>query len=141
MDASKDHRSLAERELNAVIAAAPHSAEAYKAHGALSHYYMRSGRFHDAETQIEAMLAAKPNAMDLANIHSLFKLLATNPDMTISNADAAASVNTHVIDGNVFAPVTVNGTATSYMLDTGAQFSIMSDTEASHLRLKPESPR
>ncbi len=139
LDASEDHRSLAERELNAVIAAAPQSAAAYKAHAALSHYYLRIGRFHDSEMQIEAMLADKPNASDLVNMHSLIKILANHPDMTISNADATASVNTHVMYGNVFAPVTVNGTPASYMLDTGAGFSLMSEAEAAHLRLRPES--
>lgn len=139
LDASEDHRSLAERELNAVIAAAPQSAAAYKAHATLSQFYLRIGRFHDAEAQIEAMLAVKPNAPDLVNIHSLIKILANHPDMAVSNADATASVNTHVMYGNVFAPVTMNGTATSYMLDTGADFSIMSDVEAARLRLRPES--
>ena len=112
MDAAADHRRHAEMELNAVIKAAPHSDDAYAARSTLSHFYLRIGRFHDAETQIQAMLAAKPNAPDLTNVRSLYALLATHPDITV-HGDRAASVSSQVIEGNVFASVTVNGFARS----------------------------
>jgi predicted aspartyl protease len=138
MDAAEDHRRQAETELNDVIKAAPHSDDAYAARSALAHFYLRVGRFHDAEAQIEAMLAAKPNAADLANVHSLYALLAAHPDMTV-HSDRAASVPNQIIEGNLFAPVTVNGSARSYMLDTGLDLSLMSEVEAKRLRLKPKS--
>jgi predicted aspartyl protease len=138
LDASEDHRSLAEAELNAVIKAAPQGDVAYEAHSTLSHFYLRIGRFHDAETQIQAMLVARPTALDLANVHSLFRLLSSHPDLTVPRAGAAI-IHTHVIEGNIFAPVTVNGTATSYMLDTGLDLSVMSETEAARLGLQSES--
>jgi predicted aspartyl protease len=139
LNASEDHRPLAERELNAVIDAAPGSTKAYEAHSSLVHFYLRVGRFQDAELHIRAMLAIKPAAPDLVNLDSLFKLLASHPDMAVLNANATATVSTHVIDGNVFVPVTVNGLAKSYMLDTGLDLSLMSETEAAHLSLKTES--
>jgi len=138
MDAAEDHRQRAETELNEVIKAAPHSDDAYAARSALLHFYLRIGRFHDAGAQIEAMREAKPKAPDLANVRSLFALLAAHPDMTV-NGDQGESVRSQIIGGNVFAPITVNGAARSYMLDTGLDLSLMSELEAKRLGLKPES--
>jgi hypothetical protein len=138
LDAGEDHRSLAESELNAVIKTNPRSPDAYEAHSALAHFYLRIGRFHDAELQIQEMSSAKPTAPDLVNVRSLFALLGTHSDMTVS-VGHSTTVRTHTIDGNVFSPVTVNGSVRSYMLDTGLDLSLMSEAEAAHLGLKPES--
>lgn len=138
LDAGEDHRVLAETELNSVIKSAPQSAEAYQAHSTLSHYYQRIGRFHDAEAQVNAMLASRPAAPDLANIHSLFNLLASHPDMTVAS-EHTATIPTQTIAGNIFAPVTVNGSRRTYMLDTGMDVSAMSEQEAAHLGLKVRS--
>ncbi len=138
LDAGEDHRALAETELNAVIKSAPQSAEAYQAHSTLSHFYQRIGRFHDAEAQVNAMLASRPTAPDLANIRSLFKLLASHPDMTVAS-ERAATIPTQVVAGNIFAPVTVNGSRRTYMLDTGMDVSFMSEQEAASLGLKAQS--
>lgn len=136
--AAEDHRSLAESKLKAVIKANAHSPDAYEAHSVLTHFYLRIGRFHDAELQIEEMSSAKPNAPDLVNVRSLFALLGSHTDMTVSTGPVT-TVRTHTIDGNIFAPVTVNGAVRSYMLDTGLDLSLMSEAETAHLGLKPES--
>jgi hypothetical protein len=138
LDAAGDHRGVAERELKTVIEQAPESADAYEAHSALSHFYLRIGRFHDAEAQILAMLAAKPTAPDLANVRSLFALLGDHPNLRVSSSHPV-SVHSQTIDGNVFMPVVVNGLARNYMLDTGLNLSLMSDLEAAHLGLTPQS--
>jgi hypothetical protein len=138
LDAAADRRSIAERELKTVIEHAPQSADAYEAHSALSHFYLRSGRFHDAEAHILAMLAAKPSAPDLANVRSLFALLANHPDLRVASSHSA-SIRSQTIDGNVFMPVIVNGSARTYMLDTGLNLSMMSEAEAAHLGLTPQS--
>jgi hypothetical protein len=138
LDAAADRRSIAERELKAVVEQAPQSADAYEAHSALLHFYLRIGRFHDAEAQILAMLAAKPSAPDLANVRSLFALLANYPDLALDSSHAA-SVRSETVAGNVFMPVNVNGVPRTYMLDTGLNLSLMSETEAAHLGLVPQS--
>ncbi|MGD0732867.1 MAG: retropepsin-like aspartic protease [Terracidiphilus sp.] len=117
-----------------VIQQAPQSANAYQAHSALSHLYLRIGRFHDAQAQILAMLAARPDAPDLANVRSLFALLGSDPDLKVSSS-RPASVQSETIDGNVFMPVVVNSLARSYMVDTGLNISLMSELEAAHLGL------
>ena len=139
LDASENHRLRAVAELDAVINSDPASTEAYSARSTLAYLYLRIGRFHDAELQIEAMVASRPTAPDLANIRSLFRLLASHLDMTVAHAGFKASVPTHDIEGNIFAAVTVNGSSTSYMIDTGMDLSFMSESEAAHLGLVPES--
>jgi predicted aspartyl protease len=138
LNAAADRRGVAERELKTVIEHAPQNADAYEAHSALVHFYLRIGRFHDAEAQILAMLAAKPTASDLANVRSLFALLANYPDLTVPSSHPAG-VRSQTIDGNVFMPVTANGIPRNYMLDTGLNLSMMSEKEAVHLGLTPQS--
>jgi hypothetical protein len=76
------------------------------------HFYLRIGRFHDAEAQILAMLAAKPAAPDLANVRSLFALLANYPDLTVPVAAKApaicATMNNGTSDGRIPAKVSDN---------------------------------
>jgi hypothetical protein len=137
LDAAADRRSIAEKELNAIIEQAPNSADAYEAHSALAHFYLRIGRFRDAQSQILAMLSAKPSAPDLANVGSLFALLAQFPDLAVSSS-GPASVRSQTIEGNVFLPVAVNGIPKSYMVDTGLNLSMMSEAEAAQLGLAPQ---
>lgn len=138
LDAAEDNRKAAETELGAVIAGSPQSAEAYAAHSTLAHFYLRIGRFRDANDQIHAMLMARPTAPDLLNVQSLFALLASSPDFTIARS-TPASVSTRVIDGNVFAPLTIGGSARAYVLDTGLNLSMMSESEAKSLGLTPQT--
>ena len=138
LEAAEDHRQVAEKELKAVISASPQSTVAYAAHSTLTHFYFRAGRFHEASAQISAMLSARPDAPDLHNVQSLFALLATNPDVAIVRSHPAI-VRTHVIDGNVFAPVMLGRVPRSYMLDTGLNLSMMSESEAKSLGLTPQS--
>lgn len=138
LEAAENHRRAAEEQLNAVIKQAPNSADAYEAHSTLSHFYLRIGRFHDAEAQVMAMLAAKPTAPDLKNIYPLFALLGQFPNLAVS-ASHPASIRSEVSDGNIFAPVTVNSFPATYMLDTGVNLSLMSESEATRLGLTPQS--
>jgi predicted aspartyl protease len=136
--AAEDNRSAAERELKALIQTAPASATAYQATSTLSHFYLRVGRFRDAEAQILSMLAQKPTAPDLQNIQPLFALLAQYPDLTVTTRHPA-TINTEIIDGNVFAPVRINDSRGVYMLDTGLNLSIMTESEAARFGLTPHS--
>jgi len=138
LDAAEDRREAAEAELRDVIAESPLSASVYAAHSTLLHFYFRIGRFRDANAQMLAMLAARPAAPDLQNVRSLFTLLASSQDLAIVSHHPAI-IRTHVIDGNVFAPVTIEGSARAYMLDTGMNLSMMSESEAKSLALKSHS--
>jgi Aspartyl protease len=138
LDSASDRRSLAERELTSIIKRNPHSPDAYTARENLTHLYFRTGRFKDANAQILAMLVDKPTAPDLANVSSLFALLANFPDLQTQQSHPA-TIHGEIIEGNLFAPVTINGSSRSYMLDTGANISLISEVEAAHLGLTPQS--
>ena len=137
LDVAEGHSDAAASELRAVIAAAPQSTDAYAAHSTLLHLYLRLGRFHDANSELIAMLQARPTAPDLLNMRSMLALLTTHPDFAVTKS-SPATVRTEVFDGNVFAPVTVQGAARSYMLDTGMPISMMTRSEAKSLGLRPE---
>jgi len=51
-------------------------------------------------------------------------------------ARAPAHSSWHIEEGNMFVPVVVNGVSGDYLLDTGANTSILSVTEAQRLGLK-----
>lgn len=138
LDVAANRILVGTRELNSIIRQAPQSAEAYEARSTLTHLYLRIGRFHDAEAQIAAMLAIKPTAADLRNLSSLFELLAGYPDLTVSSRRPSV-LRAQIDDGNIFAPVTVNGLAGTYMLDSGLNLSMMSESEAQRLHLAPQS--
>lgn len=138
LDAATNRDLIARRELEAIIKQSPHSSDAYEAHSTLAHFYLRNGRFHNAEEQLEAMLSIRPTAPDLQNTHSLFELLGKYPDLAVSSSRAAV-VRSQTDDGNIFAPVAVNGVSGTYMLDTGLNLSMMSESEAARLGLKPQS--
>jgi len=138
LHAAEDHREAAESELRAVIAGDPQSTDAYEARSTLEHLYFRIGRFRDANAQIDAMLRTHPTAPDLLNLRSLLTLLASYPNFSLAKS-SPASVRTEMFGGNVFAPVTVEGAARSYMLDTGMSISMMTRSEAKSLGLTPRA--
>jgi len=138
LEAAEGQVSAAEQDLGAIVRGAPKSEDAYQARSTLAHVYFRLGRFHDAEAQLAAMALMKPAAEDVRNVAPLYNLLARSADVAVGRSEPATLVS-KTIEGNVFAPVTVNGTATAYMVDTGMNLSMMSESEAARLHLKAQS--
>ncbi|MGD0940726.1 MAG: retropepsin-like aspartic protease [Terracidiphilus sp.] len=137
MDASVEHRSAAERELKTVIRKVPHSESSYRAHAHLVSMYFREGRSRKALEQLNQMLAEKPDAEDVKAIHPLFEVLARHPDQTVVS-NRPSTLQAETIEGNLFLPVTANGIAGYYIADTGANISLMCESEAHRLGLKLE---
>ncbi|HTZ45956.1 MAG TPA: hypothetical protein VMH20_00085, partial [Verrucomicrobiae bacterium] len=129
LQAAEGQMSAAEQDLGAIVRGAPKSEDAYQARSTLAHVYFRLGRFHDAEAQLAAMALMKPGAADVRNVGPLYVLLARSADVAVDRSEPA-TVSSKMIEGNVFAPVTVNGTETAYMVDTGMNLSMMSESEA-----------
>jgi predicted aspartyl protease len=125
----------AQLDLEAVISAAPHSREAYSAHTLLAGLYFRTGRYREALAQEDAMLAEKPNAEDAKNVEPLFRALSRSPNQTVVQKQAS-TVKTRLKDGNLFVPLTINGSSASYIFDTGFNGSGMSESEAIRLGLE-----
>jgi len=137
LDANSEKRVAAERELKAVIRQQPHSASSYDALGTLVNMYFREGRYRRALSQLNQMMVEKPNAKDTKNMHSLFAVLAQYPDLTVASSKSA-TVRSETIENNIFVPITVNGVGGTFIVDTGANFSIICESEARRLGLKVE---
>ncbi|MGA2350648.1 MAG: aspartyl protease family protein [Terracidiphilus sp.] len=138
VDASFEKRAEAEKELQAVIRKIPHSSSSYRAHELLMMMYFRQGRYRKAAAQLDRMLAEKPDAEDAKAVQSLLAVLARNPDMTIVS-NSPSMLRSETIERSLFVPVTANGVAGSYIVDSGANISIMSESEARRLGLKLEA--
>src|SRR5690349_23327444 len=62
----------AQKDLYAVVQAAPHSHDAYAANELLANLYFRNGLYEAAFVQVEAMLTERPTAEDVKNMRPLF---------------------------------------------------------------------
>jgi predicted aspartyl protease len=136
LDANSERRAAAERELNAVVTQQPHSASSYRAHQLLVDMYFREGQYRQALAQLNQMLVEKPKAEDAA-AHSLFAVLAQYPDLTVASS-RPSTVRGETIENNLFVPVTVNGVDGTFIVDTGANLSLICESEAHRLGLKVE---
>jgi predicted aspartyl protease len=123
----------AQKHLDAVIQAAPHSPDAYKAHELLASLYFRNGLYSKAFTQIDAMLAEKPAAEDVKNMRPLFSALSQSNQIVLRKK--ASTLQMRMEDGNLYLPLAVAGKEANYVFDSGANFSIMSESEAKRLSL------
>jgi predicted aspartyl protease len=138
VDSSFEKRVAAARELNAVIRQMPHTASSYRAHELLGIMYFREGRYRKAAAQLDRMLEEKPDADNAKAMHSLFTVLARSPDMTVASSKPS-TLHSEMIERSLFVPVTANGIAGNYIVDTGANLSIMSESESRRLGLKLEA--
>jgi predicted aspartyl protease len=134
VEAAFNDAQQAEKDLGSVIASAPNSDEAYRAHELLAYMYMRTGRYQRALEQDEAILAAKPGAADAQNVHPLLAALSHYPDQSVTLRRSSVT-RSHMDDGNLFVSISINGKPATYMLDSGANFSTMSASEAKTLGL------
>jgi hypothetical protein len=91
--------------------------------------YLRTGQYENARGLIDEILKSERRD-DLKNIRALF---GGSPNMRIRGA--SASFPCQVTDTGVLLPLTVNGTSVHWLVDTGANFSMISDAEAARLGL------
>jgi tetratricopeptide (TPR) repeat protein len=124
----------AEKYLQQVIKSAPHSEQANEARGLLTYLYQRNGHFRQALTEVEEMLKATPDAAGAENARALFNAFSQYPEQSVT-ARQPSTVRYLVKGDNLFIPFSINGRAASYILDTGANFSALSESEAKRLGL------
>jgi predicted aspartyl protease len=134
--ASSNSLELAKRSLNAIIKTAPHSQEADDARDLLINMYMRNGMYREAHQQILATLRDHPNAEDANGILPLATSLGELPAMTLA-ASKASKLQIEV--GSIFLPLQINGRKAEYFFDTGSAFSVLTQSEADRLGLKPKA--
>ena len=96
--------------------------------------YHRAGRFRRAVAEIDGLLAAYPDNTSLKHARALFGALARYPDQSIARR-RHSTIRYRMKAGNLFVPVSIRGRAGHYIVDTGANFSLMSESEARRLGL------
>ena len=123
-----------EKTLRSIIGSNPRSEQAAEARGLLLSLYHRAGHFRQALAEIEALLAAYPDNDSLKSARGLFGALGQYPDQSVARRQRS-TISYRVKGGNLFVPVSIRGHPASYIVDTGADFSMMSASEARRLGL------
>jgi len=130
------HRDAeAARLLRAFIALSPVSRDTDTARELLVNLHYRSGHYRSALDELKPVLERHPKRGDLLEAQTLFSALAAAGDMEVA-AHAPARLTWRMIDGNLFVPAVVNGVPGEYLLDTGANISVLSVSEARRLGLR-----
>ncbi|MBI3680915.1 MAG: aspartyl protease family protein, partial [Acidobacteria bacterium] len=124
----------AQKQLEDVILSAPRPSEAYEARELLTYLHWRRGDFRNARLQLEQMLAMKPDADDVKKFLALFTVLSGFPQQKVERRrfSRIPSSTQDALRG----PVMINGIQRNFLFDTGANFPIMSASEAVKLRMR-----
>ncbi len=123
-----------DRNLSVVMESWPKSDRARDAHEALAYAYQRAGDYPKAAAEIDALSKLTPDAPDVRNALSFYSSLRNYPKLTVTSRQPS-KIRYRIDDGNMFIPVTINGRQAEYMVDTGANFSLISESEAKRLGL------
>ena len=124
----------AEKNLKLVIRTTPGSDEAHDAHLLLTQIYLRAGLYQQALNEVDAMLKSKPDDGNLKNVQAFLSSISIVPAQTVTSR-RFTRIRYTMKDGNLFLPVTVNEKTGNYLLDTGANYSLISESEARRLGL------
>jgi predicted aspartyl protease len=124
----------AQKYLQDVIKSAPKSEQASEARGLLIYVFQRAGGYRQAMSQIEELLAAESDNTNLKNARSFFAELSQYPEQSVTRRNYS-SIRCRTHDGNLFVPLSVDGKSADYILDTGANVSTISESEAKRLGL------
>jgi predicted aspartyl protease len=134
VEVSANHRRTSQKLLHKVIRAAPHSSDAYDAHGLLGNIYFRNGLYRESFRELQTQAAERPNAEDVKNALPLVQALSGYPDLKVVNRKHSILARTASS-----LPVRINGLDASYIFDTGASISAISDNEAARFGLTPQA--
>jgi predicted aspartyl protease len=119
-----------EKKLGGIIKPHPKSDEAVEAHRRLVSLYLIHGRYRDAAAQVDAVLAIKPDDSDALSVRPLLAALSESPDQQTVRRQ---STTIELQEGGV--PFSINGVQATHWFDTGANFSILSESEAKRFGL------
>ena len=122
----------AEKFLNQTIKLAPDSSDAEAAHEALANLYVRAGRYKQAVRQLDEALRIKPGNPDAENARVLFAAWSKHPDQSVGTV-RSGQIHADIRNETVLLPLSIRGKTIQWFLDTGANFSMMSESEAGSL--------
>ena len=122
----------AEQLLRAVIRSDPKSAEAAEARQKMEDIYQRAGQYRRLLAIIDEELAAKPDDDSLKRDRAT---IAAFPWDQATVRRRFSKLPYEALDGGVFIPVSVDGKSGEYAVDTDANMSLLSESEAARLGL------
>ncbi len=120
-----------EKKLAAVIRTQPKSEEAIEAHRRLASLYLTHGKYREALAQVDAVLLLRPDDSDARDVHPLLATLSQFPDQEMAHR---AATTLELQEGGL--PFSIHGVQATYWFDTGANFSILSESEAKRFGLQ-----
>ena len=128
---------LCEKKFRDVFNSAPRSDEAVEAHRILASAYFTHGEYRKALAQVDAILALRRNDADALSGRPVLAVVADTPDQQLTGRHSRVELQ----DGGL--PFSINGIHATYWFDTGAELSILTESEAKRfgLRVRPTSAR
>jgi hypothetical protein len=123
-----NHVKNAEKYLNRAIREASNAEVANEARGMLAILYVRVGRTADAGRLIDDILNVAPERSDIRNARLVFGAFSDRQNQRVQSRRAA--VGCEVTDSGVRIPLSVNGQPVNWLLDTGANITLLSEAEA-----------
>ena len=123
-----------EQKLGTVITSHPKSDEAIEAHRRLASLYLIHGRYREALAHVDAVLTIHPEDSDALSVRPLLATLSEFPDQRTVRMQ---STTLQLQEGGL--PFSINGVQATYWFDTGANFSVMSESEAKRFGLQIRS--
>ncbi len=125
--------AVSENLLLEVIRAQPTSDSARRAHLLLSRIYLRQGRYERLIANLDEWSRLFPGGEDVQKERADIEQFRGLPDQ-IAGPRRLSSLP-HGLGNDFAAPVTINGKPATYLLDTGAWMSVMTEAEATRLGL------
>ena len=117
-----------------MIRSSPASRQAREAHQMLAWMYARGGEFSSALSELHALAVLQEETAELERGIELYATLARYPQQHV--VERGLSVLSYKkLDGYIFIPLQVNGRAAHFMVDSGANISLITESQAAELRL------
>ena len=122
--------SRCEKKFRHVFNSAPRSSEAVEAHRTLASAYLTQGEYKKASAQVSALLVLSPTDADVLSGQPVLAALADSPNQRIAGKHTTVQLED---DG---LPFSINGVHATYWFDTGAELSVLSESEAKRFGLR-----
>jgi len=116
-----------EGDFEKVLAADPKSTAAKQIHHVLAYAAMREGRYERSLHEMDALLALDPNDSDATSTRPFIEALSRFPDQAVQRS-GVNKVTVQMDDGRL--PLVINGKKAAYFIDTGANLSTISESDA-----------
>ena len=125
-----NHARRCERKFRKVFHSTPRSDEAVEAHRILASNHFIHGEYKKALAQVDALLALRPTDADALSGRPIMAVLADAADQQLAGRHTTVELQ----DGGL--PFSINGVHATYWFDTGAELSVLTESEAKRFRLR-----